>query len=163
MTHQCPTCSSTKIGQLKHRTSIGYKRFKCRECRCDFNERSGSPFNFLEYPTDLVLMVVRWRLRYCLSLRNLCEMMSERGFYFTHETVRLWEQRYAPLITEYLRNRRRGQMGKSWYVDETYIKVRGQWCYLYRAIDREGRLIDCRLSEHRDMNAAKVFFQILDD
>ena len=86
-------------------------------------------------------------------------MMSERGFYFTHETVRLWEQRYAPLITEYLRNRRRGHMGKSWYVDETYIKVKGQWCYLYRAIDREGRLIDCRLSEHRDMNAAKVFFQ----
>ena len=91
-------------------------------------------------------MVVRWRLRYCLSLGNLCEMMSERGFYFTHETVRLWEQRYTPLITEYLRNRRRGRMGTSWYVDETYIKVKGQWCYLYRAIDREGRLIDCRLS-----------------
>ena len=131
MTHQCPTCSSTKIGQLKHRTSLGYQRFRCRECRCSFNERSGSPFNFLEYPTDLVLMVVRWRLRYCLSLRNLCEMMSERGFYFTHETVRLWEQRYAPLIIEHLRNRRRGQMGKSWYVDDTYIsrlKVNGVTC-----------------------------------
>ena len=108
-----------------------YQRFRCKWCRCPFNERSGTVFNFLEYPADLVLMVVRWRLRYCLSLRNLSEMMIERGFEFTHEAVRSWEKRYAPLITHHLRRRRRGTLGKSWYVDETYIRSSataiGQW------------------------------------
>ena len=85
--------------------------------------------------------------------------MLERGFEFSHETVRLWEEKYAPLITEYLRKRRKGKLGKSWYVDETYIKVKGEWCYLYRAIDRDGTLIDCRMSKQRDMIAAKAFFQ----
>ena len=104
-------------------------------------------------------MVVRWRLRYCLSLRNLSEMILERGFEFTHEAVRSWAERYAPWITQHLRRRRKGRLGKSWYVDETYIKVKGKWCYLYRAVDRSGRLVDCRLSEHRDMSAAKPFFK----
>ena len=146
MSYACPKCKSTELSVLKQRTSIGYTRFRCKVCRYTFNERSGTVFNFLEYPTDLVLMVVRWRLRYCLSLRNLSEMMLERGFEFSHETVRLWEEKCAPLITEHLRKRRKGKLGKSWYVDETYIKVKGKWCYLYRAIDRDGNLIDCRMS-----------------
>ena len=159
MSDACPKCQSTELSLLKRPTSLGYQRFRCKRCRCTFNERSGTVFNFLEYPTDLVLMVVRWRLRYCLSLRNLSEMMLERGFEFTHEAVRSWEERYAPLITQHLRRRRKGRLGKSWYVDETYLKVKGKWCYLYRAVDRSGRLVDCRLSEHRDMSAAKQFFK----
>ena len=159
MSDVCPKCQSTEVSLLKRQTSLGYQRFRCKRCRCTFNERSGTVFNFLEYPTDLVLMVVRWRLRYCLSLRNLSEMMLERGFEFTHEAVRSWEERYAPLITQHLRRRRRGTLGKSWYVDETYIKVKGKWCYLYRAVDRSGALIDCRLSKHRNMRAAKQFFK----
>ena len=122
MSDVCPKCQSTEVSLLKRPTSLGYQRFRCKRCRCIFNERSGTVFNFLEYPTDLVLMVVRWRLRYCLSLRNLSEMMLERGFEFTHEAVRSWEERYAPLITQLLRRRRKGRLGKSWYVDETYIK-----------------------------------------
>jgi putative transposase len=86
-------------------------------------------------------------------------MFLERGFVFTHETVRDWEERFAPLIANQLRTKRRGQAGQSWYVDETYIKVGGKWCYLYRAIDHEGNLVDSWLSEKRDMNAAKQFFQ----
>ena len=78
-----------------------------------FNERTGTPFNFLEYPTDVVLLVVLWRLRYKLSLRDLAEMFLERGLAFTHETVREWEARFAPLITEQLRAKRRGQAGQS--------------------------------------------------
>ena len=74
---------------------------------------------------------------------------------FTHEAVRDWEARFAPLIAEQLRTKRRGQAGTSWYVDETYVKVHGKWCYLYRAIDRDGNLVDSRLSERRDMDAAK--------
>ena len=85
-------------------------------------------------------------------------MFLTRGFVFTHETVRDWEARFAPLVADQLRTKRRGQVGTSWYVDETYIKVHGKWCYLYRAIDHDGNLIDSRLSEKRDMDAAKQFF-----
>ncbi len=86
-------------------------------------------------------------------------MFLERGFEFTHEAVRAWEERFAPMITDALRRRRRGTVGCSWYVDETYVKVGGRWCYLYRAIDRVGNLVDCRLSKTRDMSAARRFFQ----
>jgi putative transposase len=105
----------------------------------------------------MVLLVVLWRLRYKLSLRDLAEMFLERGWEFTHETVREWETRFAPLLAEQLCIRRRGQAGQSWYVDETYVRVKGKWCYLYRAIDADGNLVDSRLSEKRDMDAAKQF------
>jgi putative transposase len=71
--------------------------------------------------------------------------------------VREWEARFAPLLAEQLRIKRHGQAGRSWYVDETYVTVHGKWCYLYRAIDRDGNLVDSRLSEKRDMEAAKRF------
>jgi transposase-like protein len=103
--------------------------------------------------------VVVWRLRYKLSLRDVAEMFLERGWSFTHEAVRDWEMRFASLITQQLRAKRRGQVGKSWYVDETYIKVHGKWCYLYRAIDHDGNLVDSRLSKKRDMDAAKQCFE----
>lgn len=90
---------------------------------------------FLEYPTDVVLLVVLWRLRYKLSFHDLAEMFLARGFSFTHETVREWEARFAPLLADQLRVRRRGQAGRSWFVDETYIRVLGKWCYLYRTMD----------------------------
>src|SRR5688572_13568304 len=111
--------------------------FRCRTCSRTFNERTGTPFNFLEFPSDIVLLIVLWRLRYKLSLRDLSEMFLSRGFEFTHEAVRNWEARFAPLITDQLRSRRKGKVGRSWYVDETYIKVGGKWHYLYRAIDRD--------------------------
>jgi transposase-like protein len=104
------------------------------------------------------LLVVRWRLRDKLSLRDLAEMFLERGFEFTHEAVRDWEARFAPMLTDVLRRERRDLIGPSWYVDETYVKVSGRWCYLYRAIDRDRNLVDCRLSERRDLRAARAFF-----
>ena len=102
----------------------------------------------------IVLLVVLWRLRYKLSLRDLAEMFLECGFEFTHEAVRDWEERFAPHNSEKLRNKRRGQSVQSWNVDETYVSVKGTWCYLYRAIDRDGNLVDSMLSEKRDMKAA---------
>jgi len=124
-----------------------------------FNERTGTKFNHLQFPTDVVLLVVLWRLRYKLSLRDLTEMFLLRGYVFTHEAVREWEARFAPLLSAPLKARRRGQAGKSWYVDETYVKVAGQWTYLYRAIDRDGNLVDTMLSATRDLPAAKRFFR----
>ncbi len=124
-----------------------------------FNERTGTVFNDLHCPTDIVMLVVLWRLRYKLSLRELVEMFLVRGYTFTHETVRDWEARFAPLIAEQLRAKRRRQAGKSWYVDETYIKVHEQWHYLYRALDRDGNLVDTMLSATRDLAVANAFFK----
>jgi putative transposase len=94
-----------------------------------------------------------------LTVRDLAEMFLERGFRFTHEAVRDWEERFAPLVTQKLRVKRKGRAGVSWYVDETYIKVKGRWCYLYRAIDKDGNLVDSMLSQKRDLKSAKRFFK----
>jgi transposase-like protein len=159
----CPHCTATETTEQPRPTALGYRTFRCGRCRRGFNERTGTPYNHLQYPTDLVLLVVLWRLRYKLSLRDLAEMFLERGFTFTHEAVREWEARFAPLLTARLRAKRRGTVGTKWHADETYVRVGGRWCYLYRAIDREGNLVDALLSEQRDMAAAQRFFaQALD-
>jgi len=155
----CPSCASTTTKEQTQRTALGYRTFRCSACKHRFNERTGTSFNFLEYPTDVVLLVVLWRLRYQLSLRDLAELFLERGRTFTYEAVREWEGRFAPLIAEQLRIKRRGQAGRSWSVDETYVRVKGKWCSLYRAIDADGTLVDSRLSERRDMEAAQRFFK----
>lgn len=121
----CPHCASATTKEVMKRTALGYRSFRCQVCHRTFNERTGTPFNYLEYPTDIVMLVVLWRLRYKLSLRDLAEMFLERGFTFTHEAVREWEARFAPLLADQLRAKRTGQVTRSWYVDETYIKVNG--------------------------------------
>ena len=108
--------------------------------------------------SDVIALVVLWRLRYKLAF-DLPEMFLVRGLVFSHEAVREWEAKLAPALAEELRRRRRGKAGRSWYVDETYLKVGGRWCYLYRAIDRSGALVDVLFSEQRDMAAAKAFFR----
>lgn len=157
----CPYCLSTSVFKRKHLTSLGYRTFFCSDCDRRFNERSGTPFNDLQFPTDIVLLAVLWRLRYKLSFRDVAELLLQRGFEVSHETIRVWEFRFAPLVSEHLRSKRRGVAGHSWYLDETYIKVSGRWRYLYRAIDREGNLLDSMLSAHRDKHAARRFLRRL--
>jgi putative transposase len=111
------------------------------------------------HTSDVIALVVLWRLRYKLALRDLPEMFAVRGIVFSHEAVREWEAKLTPALAEALRRRRRGKVGRSWYVDETYLKVHGRWCYLYRAIDRNGTLVDVLFSEHRDRAAAQAFFR----
>jgi transposase-like protein len=159
---ECVDCGSAATSDRRGRTAQGYRRFRCRDCGRQFNERSGGLLNRTQYPSDVIALVVLWRLRYRLTLQDLSEMILERGIIFSHETVRDWEAKLTPVLTAELRQRRRGRGGAgrcSWHVDETYLKVRGHWCYLYRAIDRSGDLIDTMLSEHRDMAAAKAFFR----
>src|ERR1700759_2562777 len=156
---RCIGCGSTAVSERSERTTQGYRRFRCRACDKQFNERSESLLNRTQYPSDVIALVVLWRLRYKLSLRDLTEMFLIRGIVFSHEAVRDWEAKVTPAMAEALRRRRRGKIGRSWYVDETYVKVQGRWCFLYRAIDTSGALVDVRLSETRDMAAAKAFFQ----
>jgi putative transposase len=118
--------------------------------------------NRAQYPSDVIALVVLWRLRYRLTLRDLTEMFLLRGIVFSHEAVREWEAKLAPVLAGELDQRRLAKGGpgrRSWHVDETYLRVRGRWCYLYRAIDGNGDLVDTMLSEHRDMAAAKAFFR----
>jgi putative transposase len=159
----CPHCLSPSVSKRKNRTSLGYRTFYCGDCDRRFNERSGTPFNDLQFPTDIVLLAVLWRLRYKLGFRDVAELLLQRGFEVSYETIRIWEFRFAPLVSENLRAKRRGIAGHSWYLDETYIKVSGRWRYLYRAIDREGNLLDSMLSEHRDKHAARRFLRRLID
>ena len=155
----CPHCCSAKTTERSDRTAHGYRRFRCRGCGRGFNERTGSVLNRLQLPTDVVFLIVLWRLRMKLSLRDPAEILLLRGLVFSHEAIRDWEAKLAPLLTDALRKRRKGKAGRSWYVDETYIKVAGQWQYLYRAIDRNGNLVDVYLSETRDQQAAEALFR----
>ena len=157
----CPHCLSEATSKRRRRTSLGYRTFHCLACRRRFNERTRIPFNDLQFPTDIVLLAVLWRLRYKLGFRDVAELLLQRGFEVSHETVRSWEFRFAPLVSENLRARRRGESGRSWYLDETYVKVSGRWCYLYRAIDSDGNLLDSMLSEKRDRDAARRFLRRL--
>jgi putative transposase len=158
----CVDCGSSAVTERREVTARGYRRYRCRDCGRQFNERSGGVLNRACLPSDIIAFVVFCRLRYRLTLRDLSEIMALRGIAISHETVRDWETKLLPIMGDALRKRRYGTRpaaGVSWYVDETYLKVRGRWCYLYRAIDRDGNLIDAMLSEHRDMQAAKAFFR----
>jgi putative transposase len=155
----CPHCNSPETSRRRRRTALGYRTFACRACRHVLNERTGTQFNDLQHPTNIVLLAVLWRLRYKLSFRDVTELLLQRGSEVTNETVRMWEFRFAPLLSEHLRTKRRGRAGVSWYLDETYVKVAGRWCYLYRAVDRHGNLIDSMLSEHRNKRAARRFLR----
>jgi putative transposase len=157
---ECSHCQSAATTERPDVTAQGYRRFRCRSCGRGFNERTGSLFNRVQYPPDVVCLVVLWRIRYNLSFRDLAEMFLDRGIAFTHEAVRQWEAKLAPRLSETLRTHRRGRIGQSWYCDERYLlKVKGRGVYLYRAIDRDGNLVDVWLSERQDQAAAEAFFR----
>ena len=115
-------------------------------------------FKWKHYQPDIILLTVRWYLRYNLSFRDLVEMMEERGLFIAHKTIMRLVHQYGPELDKRIR-RHLKQTNDSWRVDETYIKVKGQWMYLYRAVDSEGNTIDFYLSKTRDKKAAKGFFK----
>src|SRR5258707_10123642 len=143
---RCIECDAEEASERPERTAQGYRRFRCRVCGKQFNERSDGILNRAQYPSDVIALVVFWRLRYKLSPGDFPEMFLFGGIEFSHDRAakridgRDWEAKLTPLLIGHLRRRRGGgvRVGRSWYVDETYIKVHGRWCYLYRAISRSG-------------------------
>ena len=111
----------------------------------------------MRFPIEVILVCIRWYAAYPLSLRHLEEMMEERGVTVDHSTVSRWAIRFLPLLEKTFRKYKR-PVGGSWRMDETYIKVKGVWKYLYRAVDRDGKTIDFLLTAKRDKAAAKRFF-----
>ncbi|SCN36064.1 Transposase [Bacillus cytotoxicus] len=125
---------------------------------CDWYEKGKFVQIEALYQPDIILLTVRWYLRYNLSFRDLVEMMEERGLSLAHTTIMRWVHQYGLELDKRIR-RHLKQTNDSWRVDETYIKVKGQWMYLYHAVDSEGNTIDFYLSESRDKQATKRFFK----
>ena len=123
------------------------------------NQSRSALFHGRHFRDDIIVLCVRWYLRYPLSYRDLEEMMAERGLRVDHSTIARWVLHYAPILEQRIRREMR-QPNRSWRVDETYIRVAGQWTYLYRAIDSAGDTIDFLLSPKRDRVAAKGFLQL---
>jgi len=121
------------------------------------HQLSPSIFRGRHFDRAIIILCVRWYITYKLSYRDLVEMMDERGVDISHTTILRWVQRYVPEV-EKRWHRYSRSVGTSWRVDETYIRVRGRWTYLYRAIDKQGLTVDFLLSEHSDIAAAKQFF-----
>jgi len=112
----------------------------------------------MHYPLEVMLTCVRWSAAYPLSLRHIEEMMAERGVFVDHATVHRWAIKSLPVLATVFRRHKR-PVDTSWRMDETYIKVGGEWKYLYRAVDRAGATIDFLLRAHRDYAAARRFFE----
>jgi putative transposase len=120
--------------------------------------KEGGMFKGRHFDQSVILLCVRWYLAYNLSLRDLEEMMAERGISVDHATIHRWTTHYAPLLLEQF-NRRKRLAGGKWHLDETYVKVRGRWMYLYRAIDSHGDTVEFWFSERRNLTAAKRFLR----
>jgi len=115
-------------------------------------------FKGAHFPPEVILMGVRWYVAYPLSPRHVEELMAERGVDVDHSTINRWTIKYSPLLEEAFHRRKR-PVWVSWRMDETYVKVKGQWRYLYRAVDKHGQTIDFLLTEHRDTEAALRFLK----
>jgi len=116
-----------------------------------------SAFAGFRIPPEVILIAVRWYLRYGLSYRDLEELLAERGVEVDHVTLFRWVQRFTPLLIDAARPCRHS-VGGHWFVDETYVKVSGSWRYVYRAVDHYGQVIDVFVSKRRDLKAATAFF-----
>jgi putative transposase len=116
---RCIACDAAVVSEQPERTAQGYRCYRCRACGKQFNERSRGILNRAQYPSDVIALVVFWRLRYKLSLRDLPEMFLIRGIEFTYEAVRDREAKLSPSLINRSRRRRKGRIGKSWYVDES--------------------------------------------
>jgi transposase, IS6 family len=117
--------------------------------------RSG--FAGFRFPSNVIMVAVRWYLRYGLSYRDVEELLAERGVEVDHVTVYRWVQRFTPLLIDAARPCRHAA-GDRWFVDETYVKVAGRWVYLSRAIDQYGQVVDVLVSQKRDLAATRRFF-----
>lgn len=115
-------------------------------------------FKWCHFQKDIILLIVRWYVSYSLSYRDIEEMMLERGITVDHSTINRWVIYYSPLLENEFRKNYKRSVGSSWRMDETYIKIKGDWHYLYRAVDKAGDTVDFMLSKNRDATAAKAFF-----
>ena len=152
----CPHCQQiivTRDGHDRHRR----QRFTCGGCGRDFTIRSASAFSGYRWPTDVILMAVRWYLRHPLSATSVMKLLAERGIDVSNRTVLCWVQTFGPRLAAEARKHRL-PLGRSWYADEMFFfRGKDKW-HLYRAVDEHGQVVDVLLSDHRDTTSAEAFF-----
>jgi transposase, IS6 family len=154
---QCIRCGGGRTRRDGH-TRLGGQRWRCAECRRRFTARSASAFSRRGFADEAIALAVRWYVRYRLSYADLAEWLAERGLTVDRSTVYRWARRFLPLLGEAARRYRR-PVGGRWRVDETSCRLRGRWAYCYRAIDRDGQVVDVYFSERRNAAAAQAFFE----
>src|SRR6266704_106628 len=152
MSMWCPRCNSESVTK-DGTTELGGQRFRCSRCR----RRSTSAFSGRAYADDIIVLAVRWYVRYRLSYAEVSEWLAERGILVDQSTIYRWVQRFLPLFGEVAR-KYRDPVGLDWRVEETYARIRGRWHYIYRAIDELGQIVDAYVSPTRDMVAAGRLF-----
>jgi IS6 family transposase len=128
-----------------------------RRRTCPVPSIRSSAFAGFRFPPEIIVLAVRWYLRYGLSYRDVEELLGERGIEVDHVTIYRWVRRFTPLLADAAVPCRH-MVGDRWYVDETYVKVAGKWRYVYRAVDQYGQIIDVLVSARRDLRAARRFF-----
>jgi len=153
----CIYCGSPKIVRNGGRPS-GDQEYHCLKCASYFTPGSNPEYHGSHFDADTMRLATLWYFRFHLSLRNLAEIMLARGIDVSHQTIGRWVRRLGPELGRKARSLWNPRRTVSWYVDETYIKVKGEWKYLYRAVDRNGEVLDVMLSARRSKKAARRFF-----
>lgn len=153
----CPHCGEMRLIKNGH-DRRGAQVYRCCGCSRAVTALSATPFSGFRFPPEVIALAVRWYLRFRLSLADVVELLAERNIPIDRSTIHDWVQRFAPLYQEAARPYRH-RVGGTWAVDETYIKVAGRSCYLYRALDEHGQVVDVYYSERRDAGAAEAFFR----
>lgn len=153
----CPHCSNTKTHK-DGRDRTKKQRYRCATCRRSFTDRTGTPFQNHRWPRDVITMAVRWYFRFGLSSASVRDLLAERGMDVSRQTIATWVQKFSVLLAEAGR-RHAKPLGGRWFVDETYLRLGGQWAYLYRAVDETGQVVDVLLREKRDLASAELFFE----
>ena len=152
---RCQRCEGEQF------VKAGFDRAKrqmycCTTCRHRQTARSVSAFCGYRFPDDVIALAVRWYLRFRLPYADVSELLAERGVHVDPSSVFDWVQQFTPLYKDAARPKRR-RVGRRWSIDETYVRIAGQWCYAFRAIDEDGQVIDVYVSRTRDTAAATTF------
>ena len=125
----CPHCESKTTRKLTRLTVLGYHQYRYRRCSKQYNERAGTKLSFVEYPTEVAMIVIYYYYRFKVNYDDVVELMAMRGFRICHQTAHNWVQAFGIELGLKLRNRRKGKAGAKWHADATYLKIEGCWCY----------------------------------
>jgi transposase-like protein len=153
---RCQRCGGEQFTKAGF-NQLGQQIYGCSACRRRQSAHAASAFRGYRFPEEIIALGVRWYLRYRLSYADTSELLAERGVHVDPATICAWVQHFTPLYMEAAR-RYRHKAGKLWHVDETYVRIAGQWCHAYRAVDERGQVIDVYVSPARDTVAATAFF-----
>ena len=142
--------------EVRRENCRGWAPVPLSHVRGDAHGPERDAFRGVPWPREVIVTAVRWYGRFRLSLRDVCDLLAERGVDVSPRTVLSWVHTFGPLLAAALRRKAR-PLGSRWYVDETYVRVSGAWAYLYRAVDEMGQVVDVLLREHRDLASARAF------